>query len=82
MELTVSGRKLNNGTEIFGIESVRPTINSYMYADAKAISKISFVNNDKENGEKYELKAKEIKEEVQRRLWNKELNFLQFYLKI
>ena len=50
MELTVSGRKLNNGTEIFGIESVRPTINSYMYADAKAISKISFVNNDIETG--------------------------------
>ena len=75
MELTVSGRKLNNGTEIFGIESVRPTINSYMYADAKAISKISFINNDKENGKKYELKAKKIKEEVQRRLWNKELNF-------
>ena len=46
-----------------------------MYADAKAISKISFVNNDKENGKKYELKAKKIKEEVQRRLWNKELNF-------
>ena len=75
MELTVSGRKLNNGTEIFGIESVRPTINSYMYADAKAISKISYMNNDIENGEKYEMKANEIKNETQRALWNKELNF-------
>ena len=75
MELTVSGRKLNNGTEIFGIEAVRPTINSYMYADAKAISKISYMNNDIENGEKYEMKANEIKNETQRALWNKELNF-------
>ena len=75
MELTVSGRKLNNGTEIFGIESVRPTINSYMYADAKAISKISYMNNDIENGEKYEMKANEIKNETQRALWNEELNF-------
>lgn len=75
MELTVSGRKLNNGTEIFGIESVRPTINSYMYADAKAISKISYMNNDIENGEKYEMKANEIKNEIQRALWNEELNF-------
>ena len=64
MELTVSGRKLNNGTEIFGIESVRPTINSYMYADAKAISKISYMNDDIENGEKYEMKAIEIKKEL------------------
>ena len=75
MELTVSGRKLNNGTEIFGIQSVRPTINSYMYADADAISKISYMNNDIENGKKYERKAKEIKKEVQRALWNKDLNF-------
>ena len=75
MELTASGRKLNNGTEIFGIQSVRPTINSYMYADADAISKISYMNNDIENGKKYERKAKEIKKEVQRALWNKDLNF-------
>ena len=75
MELTASGRKLNNGTEIFGIQSVRPTINSYMYADADAISKISYMNNDIENGKKYERKAKKIKKEVQRALWNKDLNF-------
>ena len=75
MELTASGKKLNNGTEIFGIQSVRPTINSYMYADADAISKISYMNNDIENGKKYERKAKEIKKEVQRALWNKDLNF-------
>ena len=75
MELTVSGRKLNKGTEIFGIESDRPTINSYMFADAKAISKISYMNNDIKNGEKYEMKANEIKNEIQRALWNEKLNF-------
>ncbi len=75
MEFTASGRKLNDGTEIFGIESIRPTINSYMYADAKAISKFSYMSNDIENGEKFELKANEIKNELQRSLWNEELNF-------
>ncbi len=75
MEFTASGRKLNDGTEIFGVESIRPTINSYMYADAKAISKFSYMSNDIENGEKYELKANEIKNELQRSLWNEELNF-------
>ena len=75
MEFTASGRKLNDGTEIFGMESIRPTINSYMYADAKAISKFSYMSNDIKNGEIYELKANEIKNEVQRSLWNEELNF-------
>ncbi len=75
MEFTASGRKLNDGTEIFGIESIRPTINSYMYADSKAISKFSYMSNDIENGEKFELKANEIKNELQRSLWNEELNF-------
>ena len=43
MELTVSGRILNNGIEKFQVESTRPTINSYMYGDAKAMSKISIL---------------------------------------
>ena len=75
MELTVSGRILNQGIEKFGVEATRPTINSYMYGDAKAISKISYLNNDIKKAEEFENKANEIKEELQRRLWNKDLNF-------
>ena len=75
MELTVSGRILNQGIEKFGVEATRPTINSYMYGDAKAISKISYLNNDIKKAEEFENKANKIKEELQRRLWNKDLNF-------
>ena len=31
MEVTASGRILNNGVRKFGVEAIRPTINSYMY---------------------------------------------------
>ena len=75
MELTASGRILNKGVEKFGVEGTRPTINSYMYGDAKAISKIANLNNDTKKAEEFENKAKKIKEELQKRLWNKDLNF-------
>ena len=75
MEFTVSGRILNEDVRKFGVEATRPTINSYMYGDAQAISKISYLKNDFENGKKFENKAKKIKEELQQRLWNEDLNF-------
>tara|TARA_B100001142_G_scaffold322658_1_gene371349 strand:- start:596 stop:2248 length:1653 start_codon:yes stop_codon:yes gene_type:complete len=75
MELTVSGRILNENIEKFGVEATRPTINSYMYGDASAISKIAFLNNNFEIGKNFQNKANKIKEELQDRLWNDELNF-------
>ena len=75
MELTVSGRMLNGDVEKFGVEATRPTINSYMYGDARAISKIALLNNDFENEKKFKTKATKIKAELQGRLWNKDLNF-------
>ena len=75
MELTVSGRILNQGVETFGVDATRPTINSYMYGDAKAIAKLSYLNNDIKRAKEYENKANKIKEEFQSRLWNDNLNF-------
>ena len=75
MELTVSGRILNKEIEKFSVEATRPTINSYMYGDAKAISKISYLKNDFKNADKFESKANKIKHELQKRLWNEDLNF-------
>ena len=75
MELTASGRILNKGIEKFGVEGTRPTINSYMYGDAKAISKISNITNDFDKALEFENKANTIKQKLQSRLWNKELNF-------
>ena len=75
MELTVSGRILNNGIEKFQLEATRPTINSYMYGDAKAISKISNITNNLDKVQEFENKADKIKKELQKRLWNKDLDF-------
>ena len=75
MEVTASGRILNNGVSKFQVEAIRPTINSYMYGDAKAISKISNITNDFDKAMEFENKANTIKQKLQSRLWNKELNF-------
>ena len=75
MEISVSGRLLNNGIAIGSMPAIRPSMNSYMYGDAKAISKIAEVTNNKLIAKKFETKAKAIKQEVQHRLWNKELDF-------
>ena len=61
MELTASGRILNNEIEKFGVEAIRPTINSYMYGDAKAISKISLLADNIATSKEFEKKANKIK---------------------
>ncbi len=75
MEFTASGRILNKEIEKPGVEATRPTINSYMYGDAKAISKISLITNNLPKSQEFENKANKIKEELQSRLWNKKLNY-------
>lgn len=82
MEVSVSGRILNNGVPIGGMEAVRPTINSYMYGDAKAISTIADLTNKKLIAKEFASKALEIKHEMQNRLWNKELDFFTVLPKI
>ena len=75
MEFTVSGKILNGGVEKSGVKAIRPTINSYMYGDARSISKIAYLKNELEIGKKFERKANKLKEQFQGRLWNKDLSF-------
>ncbi len=75
MEYTISGRILNGGVEKSAVDAIRPTINSYMYGDARAISKIAHLKNEIEIDKKFEKKAKKIKEQLQGRLWNEKLSF-------
>ena len=70
MEYTISGRILNGGVEKSAVDAIRPTINSYMYGDARAISKIAHLKNEIEIEKKFEKKAEKIKEQLQGRLWN------------
>ena len=75
MEFTASGRILNNDIEKFSVEAIRPTINSYMYGDAKAISKLALLTGNLIKSREFEKKANKIKRELQSRLWNDDLNF-------
>jgi hypothetical protein len=75
MEVSVSGRILNGGVKIDGMRAIRPTMNSYMYGDAKAIATIAELTNNQSITQKFDAKALLIKQEVQNRLWNNELGF-------
>jgi len=67
MEYSISGNGL------------RPTLNSYMYADAVAIAKISALAHNQEWQERYEEKARRLKELVQKKLWDSEAEFFKVF---
>lgn len=75
MEFSASGRILNGGESIGSMAAIRPTINSYMYGDAKAISNLSSYIGQLEPSESFSTQAATIKEQVQNRLWNDSLSF-------
>lgn len=67
MEYSISGNGL------------RPTLNSYMYADARAIAKIAGICGDREHEAEFYQKALELKKLVQEKLWDKEAGFFKVY---
>ncbi|XOV91049.1 MAG: glycosyl hydrolase family 65 protein [Bacteroidota bacterium] len=75
MEYSVSGQILNNGIPINKMDFVRPSINSYMYGDAKAIATIAELTEKPSIAADFLAKAASIKAEVQDKLWNVELGF-------
>ncbi|NQU88237.1 MAG: hypothetical protein HQ541_21020 [Mariniphaga sp.] len=75
MEFTSSGRILNGGVKKGWVAATRPTINSYMYGDSKAISRIAGIADNNELIKTFDEKASRLKELVQKRLWNDTLKF-------
>jgi Mannosylglycerate hydrolase MGH1-like glycoside hydrolase domain/Glycosyl hydrolase family 65, C-terminal domain len=55
----------------------RPTINSYMYGDAVAISRLAAMAGQKQAAEKYQVKAEHLRKEIEGRLWNPNDNFYE-----
>ena len=55
----------------------RPTINSYMYANAKALSDIGILLDNPEMARKYGMKADSLKTLVQKKLWNEKHQFFE-----
>lgn len=60
-----------------GGDGYRPTINSYMFADATAISKISSLIGNTSNSNLFRSKATAIKNAVQQTLWNGSEQFFE-----
>jgi hypothetical protein len=72
MESSISGgRKVRN---------IRPSINSYMYGNAKAIAAIAVMAGRDSVASDYRQKAARLKDLVQQRLWNKDALFFETLL--
>jgi hypothetical protein len=69
MEESISGSR----TE----KNIRPTINSYMFANARAIADIARLARRTELAAEFEKKSSEIKRTVQDTLWNPAANFFE-----
>jgi hypothetical protein len=59
------------------VKNARPTINSYMYANAMALSKISTLAGKKDLASYYKLKADTLKQLIQDKLWNSDSLFFE-----
>ena len=60
-----------------GGSGYRPTINSYMFADARAIANIAALAGRADVAEEFRAKAANIKRLVQERLWDKDAQFFK-----
>ncbi|MFI1772404.1 MGH1-like glycoside hydrolase domain-containing protein [Thalassobellus citreus] len=59
------------------VQNVRPTINSYMYANAKALATMANMQNDTDKSTYFEAKADTLKRLVEAKLWNKDAEFFE-----
>ena len=69
MEESISGSRTN--------KNARPTINSYMFANARAIAAIARLAGNKKIAEEFAAKAAQLKKLVQENLWNDDAKFFE-----
>ena len=60
---------------IFGGEGYRPSFNSYMVADARAVAAVAELAGDTDTAESYNKRADALKVHLQEYLWNPEQQF-------
>ena len=73
MEFNIASRQTKN--ILAGDKNFRPSFNSYMWADAKAIAEIATLDNRMEVSKKFHTKANNIKGQIQNKLWDPKRNF-------
>ena len=60
-----------------GGDGYRPTINSYMYGDARAVSRIAEMAGRTDLAAEYRTRARELRESVHERLWDRDDRFFK-----
>jgi hypothetical protein len=69
MEESISGSRRQ--------KNIRPTINSYMFANARAISEIARLAGKDNLARAFEAKAARLQQLIQEKLWNPDANFFE-----
>ena len=73
MEFTIGSRQTKD--EFAGANSYRPTLNSYVYADLKAMAKTATLTGQTDKAAEFEAKAQALKARVQDELWDTKRQF-------
>jgi hypothetical protein len=73
MEFNINSRLTNDHDR--GAEGYRPTLNSYLYADARAIAQAAALLGEPETARQYAVRAEALKRRVQEELWDPDREF-------
>ncbi len=74
-EYTIASIDASGGKDgFFGGDAFRPSINSYMFANARAISRLAELTGDHATAALYAAKADELRSEVLKSLWSPTLH--------
>ena len=73
MERNINSRQTGDIDE--GAEGYRPTLNSYLYGDARAIARASALFGDTATARAYDARADSLRERVQDELWDARRTF-------
>ena len=73
MEFNISSRQTKD--ILRGDSGFRPTLNSYLWADARAIAKIATLSGDAKTASDFEAKAASLKTNLQAKLWDETRSF-------
>jgi hypothetical protein len=73
MEININSRQTRD--EVRGAPAYRPTLNSYLWADAKAIEKVARLVGDKRLADRFAAKAEGLKTNLQKKLWDPKRQF-------
>jgi hypothetical protein len=73
MEYNINSRQTRD--IVRGAPGYRPTLNAYLWADARAIARVADLVGDHATGDEYRKKAAALKDNLQKKLWDPKRQF-------